>query len=381
MAANVAIIIPVYKEKLNDFEKISLAQIKKVLGHYPIIFVAPEGKFFPYFQVGTRVEHFPQQFFQSTLTYNILMMSGIFYEAFLEYDYILIYQLDAFVFSDKLEYFCSLGYDNIGAPWPRWWAKKIPYGKNFIIPRVGNGGFCLRNVKACYKLLMEHSNWVENLRDLPEDVFWAYCGMRSDSNFRTAPINIGYKFAAEFNPVRVTKKNGGELPFGCHAFHNFSADFYIKVLLNYGYDLRPFQKLMNKYNDGGLQNWLLNVAIMRLNRRLNLGQPLSQYLQQNRYASIRVIRHPLTMIILARLLLENPNFSDKIYFYDETELDILLSDCQPEKLPHLLLTTGGIDINSIAALEKSGLAYGKRVVSFQREYLNYCEKLFHNLGK
>jgi len=44
------------------------------------------------------------------------MMSPAFYDAFKAFDYILIYQLDAFVFRDELEYFCSLGYDYIGAP-------------------------------------------------------------------------------------------------------------------------------------------------------------------------------------------------------------------------------------------------------------------------
>ena len=37
---------------------------------------------------------------------------------FLEYQYMLIYQLDAFVFEDKLDYFCELGYDYIGIPVP-----------------------------------------------------------------------------------------------------------------------------------------------------------------------------------------------------------------------------------------------------------------------
>ena len=120
--ANAAVVIPVYKENLSEFEKISLQQAQKIFGgKYPIIFFAPAGKTFSYFNVANRVIYFPQQFFQSGAAYNALMMNPGFYKVFFEYDYILIYQLDAFVFSDKLEYFCNLGYDYIGAPFPTYY--------------------------------------------------------------------------------------------------------------------------------------------------------------------------------------------------------------------------------------------------------------------
>ncbi|MBQ7630124.1 MAG: hypothetical protein IJS81_07940, partial [Selenomonadaceae bacterium] len=104
MLNNAAVVIPVYKENLNEFEKISLAQVQKVLGNYQIIFVAPRGKNFSYFTQGSKIYFFQPQFFQSDKTYSELMKSPIFYKSFLEYKYILIYQLDAFVFSDELEY-------------------------------------------------------------------------------------------------------------------------------------------------------------------------------------------------------------------------------------------------------------------------------------
>ncbi len=43
------------------------------------------------------------------------MMDNTFYKQFLNYEYILIYQLDAFVFKDELNY-CSQGIDYVGAP-------------------------------------------------------------------------------------------------------------------------------------------------------------------------------------------------------------------------------------------------------------------------
>lgn len=107
MAHKVAVVIPVYKETLNEFEKISLTQVQKVLGHYQYIFVAPQGKNIPYVTQGSKVYFFPPQFFQNTKTYNYLMMSPNFYKAFLDYEYILIYQLDAFVFQMNWNIFAA----------------------------------------------------------------------------------------------------------------------------------------------------------------------------------------------------------------------------------------------------------------------------------
>ena len=118
LSVNVAVVIPIYKEKLDDLEKISLAQCRKVLKNYPIIFVAPEGKNFSYLEPGDMVIQFHPQFFQSVKSYSNLLMLPMFYEPFLSFDYMLIYQLDAFVFYDALEEFCQLSYDYIGAPWP-----------------------------------------------------------------------------------------------------------------------------------------------------------------------------------------------------------------------------------------------------------------------
>lgn len=378
MPTKVAVVVPTHKEELNELEKISLAQCRKVLGRYPLIFAIPEGKNFSWIPEGSRVVHFPHLGL-GTDHYNILLMTPQFYEPFLEYDYILIYHVDAFVFYDALEYFCSLGYDYIGAPWPKTYCDGVK--ENFS--RVGNGGFCLRNVKAHYELLKANPDLITqwNARKFPEDVFFSHCGKRDDCNFRVAPIKVAYKFAAEFNPWRVVKKNGGNLPFGCHAWHNKNPEFYVNVFLQFGYDLRPVQNLL-KPSDSGLMNWLINVAFQRFNRRLWRGQSILRYLPTRRFASVRVIRHPFNMMILARLLLEDNSLADKVFFYDLDEQDLLLQDLTLQKQPHLLITVGGgYDNELISSVEQRGFAYGKRVVSFWREYLTSCEKLFRNLGK
>ena len=73
------------------------------------------------------------------------MLSSEFYRRFSKFEYILIYQLDAFVFKDQLNYWCKKGYDYIGAPWFEGF-HLTKTGVNII--GVGNGGFSLRRVKT-----------------------------------------------------------------------------------------------------------------------------------------------------------------------------------------------------------------------------------------
>ena len=126
---------------------------------------------------------------------------------------------------------------------------------------------------------------------------------------------------------------------------------------------------------------LINYSMQRLNRRLQRGQSITRYLPRNKFASIRVVRNPFSMIIFARLMLENPALSDEAIFYNEDEQDILIQDLKLERTPHLLLAGGGSDNTLIDEFAKRGLTYGNRVVSFFREYLMYCQHLFKNLGK
>ena len=380
MSSKVAVVIPTYKEELNELEKISLAQVKKVLGKYPLIFVAPEGKNLSYLEQSNGTTYFPPQFFKSKETYNYLMTSPAFYKTFDNYDYILIYQLDAFVFYDALEYFCSLGYDYIGAPWPRSLAYKFP---NYKAARVGNGGFSLRNVKACYNVLINHAELINqwNKQKLPEDVFFGYCGVRDDCDFNVAPLKVAYKFSAEYNPVRVIKKNCGTLPFGCHDWSHYNPEFYAKIFLNFGYDLNHVLSRMFNH-DNYLKSWLIKFSMQRLIRRVNRGQALMRYLPKKYFASVRVVNSPLTKTIFERLIIENPRLANECYLYEESEQDILISDLILRRGPHLIIAFGvNVDEALISVAEKKGISYGKRIISFLHEYVNSCEKLFHNLGK
>lgn len=234
----VVIGIPIYKQKLTEFEKISLQQVNKILNKYPRVFIAPQSLQFQYGKDTENIfiERFPDEYFKSTQSYSQLMLSDEFYKRFTEYKFLLIYQLDAFVFSDQLEKFCAMDYDYIGAPWNH--ATKTRMCKSY----VGNGGFSLRNIDATIHLL----NVTQELRcshelaawwDRYEDHFFAFCGGEKIDGFTIAPSSIAVKFSFEGNVSRYYKRNKLNLPFGCHAWNRYDVVFYEPFIKGYGYIL------------------------------------------------------------------------------------------------------------------------------------------------
>ncbi|SEH23436.1 DUF5672 family protein [Selenomonas sp. KH1T6] len=232
----VVIVVPVYRTELTWYEKISLARLYAVLPHYPIVFVSPEGLALPEAVMqGHPVMAFSREFFTSVAAYSRLLLSQQFYAHFQDFEYMLIYQLDAFVFVDLLQEFCSLGYDYIGGPWQLQNSlQKVRPGK-YKIYHVGNGGLSLRRIEACLRLLAKcqgnprYEGW-------GEDTFWGIAG-HEDRAFRLAPLRIAYAFSIDTLAERCYRKNGNQLPFGCHGWPRFSRDFYLQAMAACGLDL------------------------------------------------------------------------------------------------------------------------------------------------
>ena len=132
MTRTVVVGIPVYKDNISDFERIALRQADRVLSAYKKVFIAPNSLSFDY-GFSYNIVRFPDRFFSSTASYSELLMNPNFYQIFATYNYLLIYQLYAFVFYDSLQEICAWGYDYIGAPLR---------GTDWYLFHVGNGG-CL----------------------------------------------------------------------------------------------------------------------------------------------------------------------------------------------------------------------------------------------
>lgn len=257
---SVIIVIPIYQEKLNKYEEISLAQLELIMPQYPKVYVAPKSLMFSYINK-YNVIRFADDFFKNIDSYGELLLRREFYDEFTDYDYVLIYQLDAFVFRDNLSYFCKQGYDYVGAPLR---------GGDWCEFHVGNGGLSLRNVKKCKGVLLFREKIEEEIykvipsKHIAEDVFWSYCGVCEWLDFSVPSPRIAALFSVQndyYHGMRYIKKRG--LPFGCHYWYRSNYNFWKPYIESFGYDLDK----VNEENTGeALENDKKN-RLLYLTRR------------------------------------------------------------------------------------------------------------------
>lgn len=244
----VAVVIPIYKESLNEYEKISLRQCLRTLNRYDIFFVMPTGLNITSYQCdNVKIKELSPNNFKSIATYNRLMLNPEFYRKFFEYDYILIYQLDGFVFEDRLAEFTAKGYDYIGAPWVdgmklyRYlfpgveWINKILNGA--LVYRtlyVGNGGVSLRKVNSIINILEKNDEQASGW-DMNEDLFFAKMGLDFQDEFKVATVEEALKFSFESNVKKCWERNHRRLPFACHAWEKWDISFWREYFADYGY--------------------------------------------------------------------------------------------------------------------------------------------------
>jgi hypothetical protein len=231
----VAVVIPTNKSDMSEMEYISYRQCLDVLGKYDTYILSPEDlDISEYTKLGP-VRHYKQspRFFGTSLRYNKLMLTRGFYEGLSGYEYILIYQLDCYVFRDELETWCNLNYDYIGAPWVcqdlvQWVLKKkrnYPLDMKVLhkltgyklLGEVGNGGLSLRKTASMIRNLSLFSLRTRYYNG-NEDVFMAHYLGALNPFFRIPDTATALKFAFDAHPDTAFEMNGGELPFGCHAW-------------------------------------------------------------------------------------------------------------------------------------------------------------------
>ena len=259
---NVAVVIPCYKEKLDTNEKISLTQCRKILGRYDRFLLAPCGINIEDLS-GERVVYTDKENLSSRKNYSDYVLSIEFYELFKGYEFILIYQLDAFVFIDKLEYFCGLDYDYIGGEWLYGLECHLHEQKLWYF---GNGGLSLRRVDAFRKWISENQDVVDYARMLlPEDIAISIFGK---DDLRIAGRDVAMDFSFDLHPEECYKMHDERLPFGCHGWDRFDAVFWKKIIDSYGYEV----ELNDVYDD---ENRILCSGKER-------SQKLKQYFDPNK---------------------------------------------------------------------------------------------------
>lgn len=250
-------------------EEIAFRHARHHLSRYDKFVLIPDDH--PAIYPGFIPKRFPPRYFGSAVRQRRLLLSEAFYRAFLDYEFILIYDLDTLVFRDELLTWCRAGYDYIGAPCSPS-ANSSPLAES----EVGDTGFSLRRVRSFLRVIQSREyfvdpdeywrrycertstlqqvvNWPRKLlkrvrhfndvkwhmrwalRDgVREDRFWPEYASHYDPTFRVAPADVALRFAFEAAPRQCFDRIGGRLPFGCHRWHESDRDFYAPYLLKHG---------------------------------------------------------------------------------------------------------------------------------------------------
>lgn len=263
----VAVVVPISdRGELTADEKISLKHLVHFLGKYDKYLIVPKG--LEVNLTGFQLRSFNSKYFGSVNASTRLMLSPKLYEAFRDYEYILIHHLDSLVFSDQLLQWCQMDFDYIGAPW-----LKRPDSKWVKVEAVGNGGFSLRKVESFLKVIYSRrysvdpvSYWLRFCATKPkyvqylnlprkylkrlrpfndvrrhirhyiakqwhEDRFWSREAVRYYPEFNIASVKTALQFAFECDPKWCFESNNYKLPFGCHAWKRYDQRFWEPYLL------------------------------------------------------------------------------------------------------------------------------------------------------
>lgn len=239
---DVAIVAIGYKSEMTDGEKLSFKRCLDVFQKRDIFVVGPlnvsRDEYVKINENQSEINfiNLEEKWFKSVFTYGKMLMQKWFYELFLEYKYILIYQLDCYVFNDNLDYFVSLDYDYYGATWL--------WDNTFYC--VGNGGLSLRKISAFIENLEERKD-LDFINSDKCDYFiedHAFCtGFYPLKNI--CPINIAEQFSFE---TSIFNRNPDEMniedfPMGIHGFANsFKINFCGKDVMLSDYLIRAIKR-------------------------------------------------------------------------------------------------------------------------------------------
>ncbi len=256
------VVIPVHTSSPSEAELISFKQCFNVLIDFDIVVLTTMNVDLNIYKMHVKnfdIKIVPNIWLSSIENYNKMKIDIEFYRLFKDYNFLLTYELDAYVFQDHLNYWISKGYDFVGAPFVELINQQLK------LISVGNSGFSLRNIQSCLKCLEDLQN-VRNIASivskfglskivktfayfekyfsnhfftklrilsafLPdicihEDIFWAKFIPKVFCDFKVAPLKESLGFSFERYPDLCYKSNYNRLPFGCHAWLKYGGDFW-----------------------------------------------------------------------------------------------------------------------------------------------------------
>lgn len=239
-SAKKSVVVTFVWRDMNLKERCAFRQGVRVLGKHPFVVVHPQSYSIEYLMQeydGITSLPLPDEHFESVATYNKMMLSPWFYALFTDYEYMLIYQIDAYVFSDQLDYWTSLDYDYIGAPWMLndkpyeriigQWVMRVlqhrPIRNNHLhsahlFHQVGNGGFSLRRINKMRNILERNQQLIASLtgkHERQEDVLISIL-LRRKEQLKIPNWRLALYFSFEKAPAWCLNLTHGVFPFGCH---------------------------------------------------------------------------------------------------------------------------------------------------------------------
>ena len=253
----VVVLVFTHKAEPDAYERLSFRQCFKVLGNHPIRLVCPKGMDVSVYRAmapDVAPDFIDPKWFGTVRDYNLLKVLPWLYRRYAGYEFMLTYELDAWVFRDELLYWCDQGWDYIGAPWFKGFYSCSP---DSPVSGVGNSGFSLRRIPKVLDVLgkLRRDKLRNLLRDMvrcrrtlwdaaqtlasarlfydpfrgwidSDDLFWSIVVKGQFPSFRIAPYEAARAFSFEANARRLYAECGEQLPFGCHKWAHLQPDFW-----------------------------------------------------------------------------------------------------------------------------------------------------------
>ncbi len=236
-----AIVSPYQGVPLNSVAKLSFERTAKLMGNHRWIFALPTGTdLTPLNDVCGDIEarFFDPGYFVSKRAAQLFYMHPPLFEAFSDFDYILIHQPDVYIFDDQLDYWMNYmaenNYDYIGAPW--WNHEWLQFAKNplsrlpwhwLLNNKVGSGGFSIRNPRKFAKIAHKNLKLIKKLSAfVPEDIWWCQLAQWFGEPISRPKPEIAASFAFETQCIKCLDINGGKLPFAVHGWNRHDWSFW-----------------------------------------------------------------------------------------------------------------------------------------------------------
>ena len=192
--------------------------------------------------------------------YNYLLLSPSFYQFYKSYSHILIAQIDAYTFSDRLIEWCKYELDYIGAPcyqYDKYWTNNLLF--------CGVGGFSLRSIDHTLKVL-ERNPIIFKFQDL-------------ERYLKKANFKGKFVILLKFIFTKVLRKDRLKRDVKIHRFTSRLINLFIFLNedLTYGYYLPKYCDYFKVGNFDQSSNFCIDWNVKKLLKKISASEPFGAH--------------------------------------------------------------------------------------------------------